>query len=136
MRLRWIPALAVLVAAFVWAERASRPAAGDAWEERIKPGHCPCAGGQGCWHYLRSPMRPPLDQCRCGCCIAGGTCEARERPKGTSGDCWGSPKEECFWKRHAYSWKLQCSECWTNEECPSCDKDLGNRDPKVLEMLK
>lgn len=135
MRLRWIPILAVLTAAFVCAERAMRPARGDAYDDRVKPGHCPCAEGQACWHYLRSPLRPPLDKCRCGCCLAGGTCEARERPKGTSAACWSSDKEECFWKRHAWSWKLQCSECLTNAECEACDKDLV-RDPKVIDRLK
>lgn len=125
-----------LAALFLAVEHLSRPAQGEeGYLERLKPGHCPCAEGQACWHYLRSPLKPPIDQCRCGCCIAGGTCEGRDRPKGTSGACWSSGKEECFWKRHAYSWKLQCSECWTNAECESCDEDLGKRDPKVVEWL-
>lgn len=135
MRLRWTSAAVLLVTAFLWAEHASRSSAGPAYEERLKPGHCPCAEGQACWHYLRAPMKIPLDKCRCGCCLAGGTCETRDRPKGTSGACWGSPKEECFWKRHAYSYRLQCSECWTNAECAACDADLGNRDAKVVETL-
>jgi hypothetical protein len=135
VRLRWIPILAVLTAAFVWAERAARTARGDAYEERVKPGHCPCAEGQACWHYLRSPLKPPADKCRCGCCLSGGTCESRDRPKGTSAACWASPKEECFWKRHAWSWKLQCSQCLTDTECDACDKDLV-RDPKVVERIQ
>jgi hypothetical protein len=127
----------VLVALFLWAQHAGRTsAADDPYLDRLKPGHCPCAEGQGCWHYLRSPLKPPIDKCRCGCCIAGGTCEGRDRPKGTSGACWSSGKEECFWKRHAYSYKLQCSECWTNAECEACDGDLGGRDAKVTAMLQ
>jgi len=136
MSWRRLPLLLLLVGLFLWAERASRSAQGEeGYLERLKPGHCPCDQGQACWHYLRSPLKPPIDKCRCGCCLAGGTCEGRDRPKGTSGACWGSGKEECFWKRHAYSWKLQCSECWTNVECDACDEDLGKRDPKVVEML-
>lgn len=133
---RWL-ALAALATAFVLAQGL---AGGDGDRDtpylaRLKPGHCPCDQGQACWHYLRSPMKPPTDRCRCGCCLAGGTCEGRERPKGTSGACWSSGKEECFWKRHAQSWRLQCSECWTNSECEACDADLGGRDPKVVERL-
>jgi hypothetical protein len=136
MRLRALLLTAFVAGTFLAAEHLSRPAAGDqAYLDRLKPGHCPCAQGQGCWHYLRSPLKPPIDECRCGCCIAGGTCEGKDRPKGTSGACWSSGKEECFWKRHAHSWKLQCSECWTNDECQACDEDLGNRDPKVVEWL-
>jgi HEAT repeat protein len=129
----------LLLAAFAAGLAATSPpraARGDAYEERVKPGHCPCAEGQACWHYLRSPMRPPADKCRCGCCLAGGTCEARDRPKGTSGVCWGSAREECFWKRHAYSWKIQCSECWKDESCDACDALIGGRDAKVREVLE
>jgi hypothetical protein len=110
--------------------------ADEGYEERLRPGHCPCASGQACWHYLRAPMRPPADDCRCGCCLSGGDCSAQERPKGTSAACWSSQKEECFWKRHAYSWKIRCSVCWADTECDACDKDLGGLDPKVLETLE
>jgi HEAT repeat protein len=112
------------------------PARSDAWEERVEPGHCPCEGGQACWHYLRAPMRPPEDPCRCGVCIAGGDCSGRARPKGTSAACWGSAKEECFLKRHAWSWKIRCSECWKDTECDACDEDLGVADPKVRKLLE
>ena len=60
----------------------------------------------------------------------------RDRPKGTSGPCWGSGKEECFFKRHAWSWKIACSECWKDTECPACDEDLGGPDAKHKEALE
>ena len=132
---KWIAAFALLAALFAGTERLFPAASGEeGYLERLKPGHCPCAEGQACWHYLRSPLKPPTDKCRCGCCLAGGSCETKDRPKGTSGLCWGSAKEECFWKRHAYSWHLQCSECWTNEECAACDGDLGGRDTERVEL--
>ncbi|MHC5012021.1 MAG: HEAT repeat domain-containing protein, partial [Planctomycetota bacterium] len=115
--------------------RPTSTARGDEYEDRLRPGHCPCAEGQACWHYLRSPMRPPADPCRCGLCLAGGNCETKPRPRGTSAACWGSQREECFWKRHAYSWKLQCSQCWADEECDACDEMIGGRDPAVLQTL-
>src|SRR5262245_54440991 len=108
MRFRFAPpllALTLLVAP--WAGGDYR----EDYEARVKPGHCPCEGGNACWHYLRTVSKPPEDPCRCGMCLAGGNCSAQERPKGTSGACWGSGKPECFWKRHAYSWRIQCSEC-------------------------
>ncbi len=63
------------------------------------------------------------------------SCESLKRPRGLSGICWGSQDKECFWKRHAWSWGLACSQCWAETECDACDSLIGNRDPKVLEIL-
>ena len=91
--------------------------------------------GQACWPYLRSPLRPSADPC-CERCDKGGNCKSLARPRGTSGLCWGSQDEECFWKRHAWSWGIRCSQCWADTECDVCDELIGGRDPKVLEMLE
>ena len=104
--------------------------------QRRKLGKCLCHTGQASWQYLRAPMRVPADPPRCGLILAKGDCKSRARPKGTGGNCWGSQKEECFWKRHAYSWDIQCSVCFEESECTSCDKMIGKPDPKVAKMLK
>ncbi len=106
------------------------------YELRRKKGRCLCHEGFASWQYLRSPLRPPADPPICGLIRAGGDCKSRPRPKGTSGDCWGSQRKECFWKRHAYSYGIHCSECWKDEECGSCDKLIGKPDPKVKALLE
>ena len=108
----------------------------SAYLNRRKPGRCVCHTGQASWEYLRSPLRAPNDPPCCGLLIAGGNCKSKARPRGTSGVCFGSQKKECFWKRHAYSWGIKCSECWTEEECSSCDALMGKPDPKVKAMLE
>ncbi len=90
-------------------------------DERMKPGTCLCATGKGCWHYLRAPMKPPEDPCRCGVCAAGGTCGGKPPPDAWPPACLESPKVECFWKRHAASWGIRCSRCATDAECAACD---------------
>jgi HEAT repeat protein len=110
-------------------------AAGDDYEERRRPGRCHCHEGQGSWDYLRSPLVPPEDPPHCGLLIAGGNCKERPRPQGVSGTCWGHQQESCFWKRHAYSWKIRCSECWNDTECPDCDALIGGRDAPTRDLL-
>ncbi|MCC7137560.1 MAG: HEAT repeat domain-containing protein [Planctomycetes bacterium] len=115
--------LRVLSVAFlaVWVG-ALRPAgAEESPTERMKPGHCSCQEGEACWHYLRSPLRPPEDPCRCGFCASGGNCSSKDRPDGWGAECTGSQKPECFWKRHAASWGITCSRCAEDTECTSCD---------------
>jgi len=107
----------------------------DEYEERRKPGRCQCHRGQGTWNYLRSPLVPPEDPPHCGLEIGKGSCRERPRPKGVSGACWSHQKVECFWKRHAYSWKIQCSLCWSDESCGDCDALIGGRDAAVREKL-
>jgi len=103
--------------------------------QRRKPGRCLCDTGKGSWQYLRAPMRPPADPPVCGLLRAGGDCATKERPRGTSGECWGSQKKECFFKRHSYSHKIRCSECFADKECSLCDELIGKPDPKVEAML-
>ena len=128
------------VALFVLPLWLDRPAAENAQEttyvKRRKLGKCLCHTGQASWEYLRAPMRKPADPPRCGLIMAKGNCATRPRPKGTSGMCWGSQKQECFWKRHAYSWKIHCSECFAESECESCDKMIGKPNPKVEADLR
>ncbi len=94
----------------------------DAYENRRKPGRCLCHQGKGTWEYLRSPLARPGDDPRCGLLIKGGDCGNRPRPPGTSGACWSSGKHDCFWRRHAYSWGIQCSECLKEGVCDVCDE--------------
>lgn len=137
-----LPPLFLLAAgAFLLPFLAGAPRAGGFDEDgeymqRRKPGKCLCHTGHASWQYLRTPLRPPADPPVCGLLRAGGDCRNKNRPKGTSGVCWGSQKEECFWKRHAYSYGMACSECWKDEECTACDKLIGKPDPKVQAMLQ
>jgi len=121
---------------FLVAAGAFSPAArAEEYTERRKKGRCYCHRGQGTWAYLRSPLVAPEDPPHCGLMIGGGSCRKRPRPKGVSGECWGHQKEACFWKRHAYSWKIRCSVCWNDEECPGCDKLIRSRDEATQALL-
>lgn len=128
-------AFAFLMPGFAKEPKPVVPILGDDYEERQKPGVCWCEKGNASWAYLRSPLKPPQEPSRCGLLRHGGNCAKRARPKGTSGTCWGSGKVDCFWKRHAYSYKIQCSECWSNDECPSCDTLIDGRDAKTQAWL-
>jgi HEAT repeat protein len=92
-------------------------------------------GGQACWPYLRNPLRPTADPV-CERCEKGGNCSTLNRPRGTSGMCWGSQDIECFWKRHCFSWGIRCSQCWEDEECDLCDELIGGRDERTRQMLQ
>jgi hypothetical protein len=140
MRSRLLLLLPLLVGAFL-VPLLEMPESARGEEEspylnRRKPGRCVCETGQASWEYLRSPLRPPDDPPTCGLLISGGDCKSKPRPKGTSADCFGSQRKECFWKRHAYSWGIKCSECWKDDECTACDELIGKPDPKVKEMLE
>jgi Mg-chelatase subunit ChlD len=140
MRLRLLVLFPLVAAAFVAPLLLlDRPARGfdedGEYMQRRKEGRCLCHTGQGSWQYLRSPMRPPADPPVCGLLRAGGDCKSKPRPRGTSGVCWGSQRKECFWKRHAYSWGIKCSECWADEECTACDELIGKPDDKVKATL-
>ncbi len=103
--------------------------------QRRHPGRCLCDEGQGTWEYLRSPLKPPDDPSWCGLILAKGDCSSRPRPKGASATCWSSQKEQCFWKRHAASWRIDCSQCITETECDSCDEAIRRSDAKLAETL-
>jgi HEAT repeat protein len=111
-------------------------AAEESPTERTKLGHCGCSQGEACWHYLRTPLRPPEDPCRCGVCLAKGDCSTRERPEGWGATCMGSQKPECFWKRHAKSWGIRCSTCWADTECTACDELLALPDAEGRAQLE
>ncbi len=113
-----------------------RPLGAEEPEDRMKPGHCGCSEGKACWHYLRTPLRPPEDPCRCGLCAAKGDCSTKDRPEGWSGDCMGSQKLPCFWKRHAASWGIRCSACLADDECHACDGVAALPDAAAAETAK
>lgn len=113
----------------------SASVSGETTAERMKPGHCPCSEGKACWHYLRTPLTPPEDPCRCGLCAAKGNCSAKDRPEGWSATCMGSQKPECFWKRHAASWGIKCLACVEDKDCPACDEVAHLPDPSLKETL-
>ncbi len=110
--------------------------ADDEPPDRMRLGHCGCVEGKACWHYLRSPLRPPEDPCRCGLCKAKGTCGQKDRPDGWSAECMGSQKAPCFWKRHAASWGITCLACAEDKECDACDAIVGLPDADRLAQLK
>src|SRR5438045_266494 len=106
----------------VWMVALLRPTgAAEPLKERLKPGHCPCAAGKSCWHYLRSPLKPPEDPCHCGLCRAKGNCSTMPKPENVSADCWNSQDLACFWKRHAGSWGITCQACAEDTTCSACD---------------
>lgn len=105
-----------------WATVLVRPGVADEPKDRMRPGHCGCSEGKACWHYLRSPLKPPEDPCRCGLCFAKGDCSTKDRPDGWSGECMGSQRPACFWKRHAASWEITCAACAADRECAACDE--------------
>ncbi len=140
MRLRLLPLFLLAAAGFLVPFLGTEPARGfdeeSEYLQRRKPGKCLCHKGQASWEYLKAPMRPPADPPVCGLLKSGGDCKSRPRPKGVSGVCWASQKDECFWKRHAYSYGIKCSECWKEEECQPCDKLMGKPDDKVKATLE
>ncbi len=135
-RTRLLIALGGLAAAALFLLTLSHGTArADEYMERRREGRCYCHRGQGTWDYLRSPLVPPEDLSHCGLMLGGGSCRKRPRPTGTSGACWGSQKEPCFWKRHAQSWSIKCSVCWDDTSCPSCDKLISGRDATTRKLL-
>ena len=97
--------------------------------------HCTCAKGKGCWHYLRSPLRPPEDPCRCPVCSPHGTCAARAAPEGWSEECMNAPRIPCFWLRHGASWSITCSICAASDDCRPCAKIPGAPDVGARALL-
>ena len=114
---------------------AGRPTRADDYEDRLKPGHCQCHEGRGSWEYLRSPLARPEEAPRCGLLLGGGNCANRPRPEGVSGACWSSGKVDCFWRRHAYSWNIRCSECWKADACEPCADLVGGPDEATRQLL-
>ena len=127
--------LLAVLALVVWTGGVRPAGAEESPAERMKLGHCGCKEGEACWHYLRSPLRPPEDPCRCGLCAAAGNCGTKERPEGWGADCTGSQKPECFWKRHAASWGITCSRCADDKECTSCQDLPGVPDADAKAKL-
>ena len=117
MSRRLLPLVFGLVLALVFVTAAAR---GDDYEERRKADRCQCHRGQASWDYLRAPLAPPEDDPHCGLLLSGGSCRTRPRPKGTGADCWGSQREACFWKRHAFSWSIDCPLCADDTTCTAC----------------
>ncbi len=94
-----------------------------------EPAVCTCPDGKACYHYLRAPVPPPEDPCRCPACEAlPGTCSSR-LPPDWDPTCFANGKMECFLRRHAASFDLVCSEMLEGscacrnphpERCPRC----------------
>ena len=114
----------------------ARSVGADDYEDRLKPGRCRCQEGKGTWDYLRSPLARPEEAPRCGLLLHGGSCANRPRPAGVSGTCWSRGKVDCFWRRHAYSWNIKCSECWKVDACEPCAELVGGPDEMTRELLE
>ena len=82
-------ALALLLGALFAA-----PLGADEYDNRRKQGRCLCHTGRSSYQFLRAPMPAPEDPPHCGLLRAGGDCGNQPRPKGTSADCWGSPRRQ------------------------------------------
>ncbi len=107
----------------------------DPLPPRIKPGHCGCKEGKACFHYLRAPFKAPEEACVCGLCQIKGDCGTNPKPDAWSTDCMGSQKPECFWKRHASSWGIQCARCAIDTEGKTCDGLPGAPDAATKAQL-
>jgi hypothetical protein len=57
------------------------------------------------------------------------------RPKGWSAACMESDSVDCFWKRHAASWGIQCWRCSLDTGCPDCDGLPGAPDAATKAKL-
>ena len=98
---------------------------GDAdspYELRRKEGKCLChTGFASSWQYLRSPLAKAARTTRrsAGSSSSGGDCSRRSPvPRGTSGDVLGQPEaRSASGSATAYSYGIQCSECWKDDEC-------------------
>lgn len=107
----------------------------DPLPPRIKPGHCSCKEGKACFHYLRAPFKAPEEPCVCGLCQIKGDCSTNPKPDAWSADCTNSPKLECFWKRHASSWGIQCARCAIDGGDTSCNGLPGAPDGPTRNQL-
>jgi HEAT repeats len=105
---------------------------------------CRCVKGNGCYHFLNAPVKPPDDPCGCPKCRAlRGSCP-KKWPADWNRNCGSGVALECFLRRHAASWKIACSEhlrgrcaCKTPhpELCPSCGKDGPARNQEDLDLI-
>ena len=133
-RRTWMRALAIalLVAACVIGPLGRRATAQDD-DAGADEARCHCVYRQACYHFLNAPVAPPDDPRSCEKCASGALCVAgREIPKGFNAACMASNRMACFLKRHAVSWKINCSACLANTKCcpfpgrascPRCDGD-------------
>ena len=85
---------------------------------------------------MRAPFPGPLDPSHCGLKLSGGDCTRTPRPEGVSGACWNDGSAECFWKRHAHSWGIRCSACWSDEACGDCNELIGGPDAEAAALLR
>jgi hypothetical protein len=93
---------------------------------------CRCATSDACYHYLHSPVPAPRDACSCPRCTEKARHTGADVIAGWNPDCWTSKDLDCFLKRHAASWRLNCSACMAvtdccktphPEWCPQCGED-------------
>jgi hypothetical protein len=78
------------------------------------PAICRCHEVRACWHWLKSPNRPPDDPCSCERCEG----VARHTGQDPWPDSWRDnrfqdrgARLDAFLRRHAASWGLACSVC-------------------------
>ena len=131
--MRFLPACARIALVVLGVGLSARTSPAE--DAKAEPPHCECAKGKGCWHYLRSPLRPPEDPCRCTLCSTHGTCGARAAPPGWGEECMNAPRLPCFFLRHAASWSITCSLCAGSDDCGVCSKAPGAPDAGARAVL-
>jgi hypothetical protein len=105
---------------------------------------CRCVNGNGCYHFLNAPVKPPDEPCSCPKCRASrGSCP-KKWPANWNRACGAGAALECFLRRHAASWNIVCSEqlkgrcvCRSAhpEWCPYCGKDGHPHDRDGLDLI-
>ncbi len=107
---------------------------------------CNCVNRNGCDHFLRLPTFAVDEECACKGCKERGfkNCCLNLDKKEWNEECFSSKRMDCYLRRHAASWHLNCSECrsyknkccnykdW--ELCPECGK--GEIDEKTRKNIE
>jgi HEAT repeat protein len=83
---------------------------------------CQCETGAGngaCQHFLRNPLGPTDEPCWCDKCrngVTGQKHDGKTIPAGWNPTLFEQGNLECYLKRHAVAWGINCSECVTNDK--------------------
>ena len=79
---------------------------------------CVCKHRRACSHYLNAPEKAPNDVCACAKCENGKRHGGGAAvPEGWNPDCFRSGRMDCYLKRHAESWNINCNQCLAKSKC-------------------
>lgn len=137
----------VVLTSFVAADDKEKPKAKQADKDAKQL--CNCVNRNGCDHFLRLPTFAADEECACKGCKEKNykKCCFKLPREGWNEECFSSKRMDCYLRRHAASWRLNCSECrsyrtrccnykdW--EMCPECGKgEIDERKRKHIEDQK